>query len=264
MKTDITIRWVVRCFVFFIVVGFGVGCSTDNNSVDSTGQALTEIADNFFLALAAAETNQAHAYLARETRESFDEKALKRFLLRSEMLRPTKAVWRPPIVQDDAGLLVGEVTNARGRTQIVTVQVVREVDGWKLAAIKPGMPNEYQLPDRDEQIRLAKQAVLVFGESVANKSMNVFHAFVSQAWRAQKSVEQFDESYGSFFSLPGDIRVLADYRPEFDPEPTLVDAQLSLVGYFPTEPNRLVFKQTYIYEGLGWKLIGFSAAIQRK
>lgn len=33
-------------------------------------------------------------------------------------------------------------------------------------------------------------------------------------------------------------------------------------GYFPTRPDRFQFEQKYIYEGVGWKLVGFSYEIK--
>ena len=38
--------------------------------------------------------------------------------------------------------------------------------------------------------------------------------------------------------------------------------ELILKGYFPTKPDQVYFEQKYLYEGLGWKLFGFSINVK--
>ena len=57
--------------------------------------------------------------------------------------------------------------------------------------------------------------------------------------------------------------MLDNYSPQFSSKPTIDDnGVLVIAGHYPTKPNQVYFQQKYIYEGLGWKLIGFSADIK--
>jgi hypothetical protein len=61
-----------------------------------------------------------------------------------------------------------------------------------------------------------------------------------------------------------DLTVLDRLEPTIDGTPKIGEqGQLILTGHFPSQPDRVTFEQTYIYEGLGWKLIGFGFNIKK-
>ena len=99
--------------------------------------------------------------------------------------------------------------------------------------------------------------------SVKEKNMSRMFAHVSNLWQKQFSVEKFNEVFGSFFQFGDALMVLDEHSPQFS-EKAAIDENgvLLLKGLYPTKPNQLHFEQKYIYEGLGWKLIGFNANIK--
>jgi hypothetical protein len=65
--------------------------------------------------------------------------------------------------------------------------------------------------------------------------------------------------FGSVFGKGLDLTVLDGFEPTLEPVAALGEhGELVLTGHFPTTPKQVFFEQKYIYEGLGWKLAGFS------
>ena len=59
------------------------------------------------------------------------------------------------------------------------------------------------------------------------------------------------------------VPALKNHSPKFDVEPTVnEDGILVLEGHYPTKPSRLMFKLSYIYEGVDWKLVGTNVNIK--
>lgn len=93
--------------------------------------------------------------------------------------------------------------------------------------------------------------------------MTRFHSYVSRLWQEQYTVQKFDEIFGGFYNLDSDLRVLGNYSPIFENRPTLdEDGVMLITGFYPTKPQQFYFEQSYIYEGMSWKLVGFSANIR--
>ena len=116
-----------------------------------------------------------------------------------------------------------------------------------------------QLPTENEQIELVSRTMNVFAVSVNEKSMQKFYDHISSLWKKQLSVKKLDEAYGKLFGAGVDLTVLSQGSPRFSSEAVIDEnGVLVLIGHYPTRPTRVSFKQRYIYDGLGWRLLGFS------
>jgi len=57
--------------------------------------------------------------------------------------------------------------------------------------------------------------------------------------------------------------VLDNVSPIFDEKPSMNEENVLLInGYYPSKPNQVFFRQEYVYEGLGWKLLGLKVQIK--
>ena len=151
----------------------------------------------------------------------------------------------------------------------VTIGFVKGGQSWKIYSIrKPasGLQTEsgsVQMPAEAAQVEFVRTAIHVFAESINEQSMRKFFDHSSNLWQEQTTIEELDQAFVAFYDLGADLTVLDGYSPIFDPVPLLnEDGVLILSGYYPTKPNQLYFEQKYVYEGLGWKLMGFSADIR--
>lgn len=60
-----------------------------------------------------------------------------------------------------------------------------------------------------------------------------------------------------------DFTVLQGFEPVIEPVAELGEnGELVLKGFFPTQPSQAHFEQSFIYEGLGWRLFGFSVNVR--
>jgi hypothetical protein len=222
-------------------------------------------ADEFFAAIKKQDIAAARSFLSEDFKASTDEAALEEFLTKGALLNFKETTWSNRQISGGRGELEGEVITATGGVVPLKVLFVKEHDAWKIYGIqKPtaGLQTEQSspnLPSKPDQVALVKRSMHDFAVSVNDQSMKHFHATVSQLWQHETTPEKFDEVFGSVFGKGLDLTVLDGFEPTLEPVAALGEhGELVLTGYFPTKPKQVFFEQKYIYEGLGWKLAGFS------
>jgi hypothetical protein len=119
------------------------------------------------------------------------------------------------------------------------------------------------IPDERDLVRMTHEFVVVFSRSLKEKSLKGFHEAISERWRRKHSVEELEAAFKPFLDAAIDLSVVETMTPIFDGEPTVDENGFLIVGgHYPTTPDKLEFKQTFIPEGLGWKLGGLSLNIK--
>jgi hypothetical protein len=226
---------------------------------------MADAADSFFAAIKKQDIATARSYLSEDFKASTDEAALKEFLSKGALLKFKETSWSNRQISGGRGELEGEVITDTGGVVPLKLLFVKENDAWKIYGIqKPtaGLQTEQSSPNtpsKSDQAALVKRSMHDFAVSVNDKSMEHFHGTVSQMWQRQFTTEKFNEVFGKFFGSGMDFTVLDGFEPIVEPVAALGEnGELILQGYFPTKPNQVHFVQKYIYEGVGWKLYGFS------
>ncbi len=226
-------------------------------------------ADDFFTAVKSKDMDKAYSYLSEDFQITTSKAELKEYLSQSSIQNFKEANWESRSINGGRGSLIGSITTESGGVVPITLNFVKGQNGWKIYSIqKPitGINEESSplaIPSEKDQVKLVDTSMLVFAESVNDKSMAKFFNHVSGLWQQQFTIAKFDEAFGSFYGLGADLTVLKNYTPVFNAKPSIDENGVLLVsGHYPTQPNQVVFEHKYIYEGLGWKLIGFSTNIQ--
>lgn len=226
---------------------------------------MADAADEFFGAIKRQDLASARSYLSEDFKASTDETALKEFLTRGALLNFKETTWSNRQISGGRGELEGEVITETGGVVPLKLLFVKENDAWKIYGIqKPtaGLQTDQtspNIPSKADQVALVKRSMHDFGLSVNSQDMSHFHGTVSQMWQRQAAPDQFNEAFGSVFGKGLDLTVLNGFDPSIEPVSGLGEnSELVLKGYFPTQPKQVHFEQKYIYEGLGWKLFGFS------
>jgi hypothetical protein len=229
---------------------------------------MADAADSFFAAIKKQDIATARSYLSEDFKASTDEAALKEFLSKGALLKFKKASWSNRQISGGRGELNGEVITETGGVVPLKLLFVKENDAWKIYGIqKPtaGLQAEESsptIPNKSDQVALVKRAMRDFALSVNSKDMTHFHSTVSQMWQRQITPEKFNEVFGAFFNAGVDLTVLDGFEPSIEPVAELGEnGNLILQGFFPTKPDQVHFKQQFIYEGVGWKLVGFKVNI---
>ena len=89
--------------------------------------------------------------------------------------------------------------------------------------------------------------------------MEHFHGTISQLWQEQFTTAKLDEVFGQVYGWGIDFTTLDNLEPIIEPVSALGEhGELVLKGYFPTTPDQLHFEHKYIYDSIGWRLLGFN------
>lgn len=226
-------------------------------------------ADKFFAAVKSDNYDEAYSLLSDDFKANTSKNQLKQYLEKNTLNKFKEASWESRSVNGGRGELTGSVTTETGGVVPISLGFVKGESEWRIYSIqKPssGIQEETeaaQLPSEKEQIKLVSDAMHIFAVSVKDKSMDKMYDHVSNLWQKQFTVEKFNEAFGSFFQFGDALMVLDQHSPQFSEKATInEDGVLMLKGLYPTKPNQVYFEQKYIYEGLGWKLMGFNVNIK--
>lgn len=231
---------------------------------------MTESAQAFFKAIKEENYTGAYEHLSEEFRASTTQEEFVAFLDNSALMNFSEASWGSRSISGGIGELDGSITTEAGGVVPIRLGLVKENDTWKIYSIhKPraGVARQesaVDLPSAEALVSLVDKTMLEFAESVNAGDFSGFYAHVSNLWRKQSSVEEFNDIFRSF--IEADINLLPAlerHTPVFEREPK-VDGEgvLVLEGHYPTQPSRLWFELKYLYEGIGWKVVGINVNLQ--
>jgi hypothetical protein len=117
-----------------------------------------------------------------------------------------------------------------------------------------------KVPPEQELKALALHSLLAFNNAVQEKSFAAFYQEQTvPTFRKQFPLEKFSAAFQTFIDKGYDISNIAKSDPVFDVPPAIdSDGVLVLKGQYPTRPNKVTFKLTYLREGSAWKLLGIN------
>lgn len=230
---------------------------------------MTKTADAFFESIKKQDIAAAHKYLSEDFKASTDEAALSEFLTKGALLKFKETNWSNRQVSGGRGELDGEVITNTGGVVPLKLMFVKENGEWKIYGIqKPtaGLQTDEtspSIPSKINQVELVKRSIHDFAVSVNAKSMEHFHATVSTVWQKQHTIQNLDEAFKPYYESGLDLTVLDNVQPIIEPVTSLgEDQELVISGHYPTKPNQVKFKQTYVFEGIGWKLLGLHLKVE--
>ncbi len=229
---------------------------------------MVEAVDEFFVAASQGDEDGAYNLLAQEFQAGTSKEELMVFLNSLQIQDLDVIEWGERSISGGQGSIAGTLKLKGGGSVPLTVDMVSEDDGWRIYTISKApsgiqdVPMAYEMPPEEEVVRLVNQSTIAFAESVQADSMEQFLGHISALWQSQTNAAELDEIFGAFFELESDFRILANYPPVFHKAPEIDERGVLVVrGHYPTTPDKFYFRQSYIYEGVGWKLFGFSASI---
>ena len=225
---------------------------------------MVETADAFFNAVKQKDIAKARSYLAEDFKASTDEKSLSDFLSKGAILNFKESSWSNRQISGGRGELNGSITTDSGGVVPIKMMFVKENDAWKIYAIqKPtaGLQSEDSsptTPGKSDQTALVRQSMHDFIVSVEKKDMEHFRGTISRLWQRQVTAEQLNTAFKSVIDSGANWAVLENFEPVLSPDAKVDEnGVLLLAGRYQTNPN-ILFEQKYVYEGVAWKLVGFS------
>lgn len=234
-------------------------------AVFSFTAGMTKTADEFFAAARSGNVEQAYRYTSADFQAGTSKDDLAAFLKANALDKVTDTSWSSRAINGATGKLEGSLTIGAGGIVPVEIDLTKGDDGWKIQAIRKAAAGlqsgeiDRQPPSEQQQVALVRQSMAEFTDAVAAGSMVEFHKHISAIWAGQASVADLDRSYGSLYSAGAAFQVLQKLSPVFDKPAEMSDqGVLTLTGHYATTPERAHFKLNYVFEGIGWKLLGLS------
>lgn len=119
------------------------------------------------------------------------------------------------------------------------------------------IPSEVQLK------AMTLESLLDFNKSVKADDFNVLYDSLSKLWQDQTTPDKLKVLFQSFVDKGIDISPIKKVDPVFN-KPAEIDSDdvLTVSGYYPTAPKRVIFRLKYIQEKSDWRLVGIKIDIE--
>jgi len=229
---------------------------------------MVKVADGFFEAVKSRDISKAYSYLSDDFKANTSQEALSDFLSKSGLISFKSASWQNRSTSGGRGELTGSINTQSGGVVPLKLSFVKGESGWKIYSIeKPqaGIQDQKagQVPSESDQVKLVAETMHQLAICVNEKNMEKFYAYSSNRMQKEYTPKKLDEAFAPFFNIGADLTVLDNVSPIFDEKPSMNEENVLLInGYYPSKPNQVFFRQEYVYEGLGWKLLGLKVQIK--
>jgi hypothetical protein len=225
---------------------------------------LTEVTEDFFLAVKNGDMIAASSYLTEDFVAATPPDELQEYMRKNALDDYAGASWASRSINSGTGSLSGTISTDSGGTIALTVGLLKTEGGWKIQSIRKKIAgagvtgSTHSIPNEDELLALVGDSMAIFGRSVQAPDMTEFYDHLSMLWKNQSSQEDIEKIFGGHFQ-EADFAGLLSNPPTFVSAPTFNEnGWLVIEGFYPTPPYRFNFTHKYTKEGFSWKLVGFT------
>ncbi|KZR85814.1 hypothetical protein [Synechococcus sp. MIT S9508] len=234
---------------------------------------LTKVADSFFEALKKGDTDQALKYFSEQALNQSLRENLDDFRADNSLADLKNLSWSNRSISiPDSGELTGTVNLKNGQNVPLTISFIKDGEDWRIYSIKKEAAgivdgvDEKELPSEENLIRISKNTTKRFVNVIKTNDFSSFYGAISHMWRMEtspeelsKALEQFRRVYETQPASHQYFESLMNMQPIFTPKPSISgNSVLTISGNYNIEPE-FVFTYNYVFEGLGWKLVGLKA-----
>lgn len=119
------------------------------------------------------------------------------------------------------------------------------------------------LPSPETMRTLTTETLLAFNRAIRAKNFAPFHKEqLSRQFGADFTPEALLETFQPFIENDVNIGGVEHVDPVFDPEPSTEGDVMTLKGFYPTRPMRVLFDLSYVLEAGKWRLHGLSVRLK--
>ena len=268
----------MRKFILSVVISVIVSCGACVGGLfvwvaADTAEAAGD-ADAFLTLIAARKLHEAYMSTSVRFRESQDEESFAKtfdsiafsdFRIQHWASRTLK---HNELVHGETQFIHGEVVERGGRDRQFTARMVQEAGGWKVLSftdprrilVGPGAWFRV-LPPEQDILALTQEAMEQFAAAVNDNNLRAFYEYTSGAFRAEVAFPQFYEAFKKFILNGVDLSEVTELEPVLDGQAELsreLGGDLFIIsGYYPIQPEPVVFKFRFLYRHPKWELYKF-------
>jgi hypothetical protein len=118
------------------------------------------------------------------------------------------------------------------------------------------------VPGDKEAAALVSHTLKKLNEGIHKKDFTAFYNDTSMLWQSQTSMAKVERAFTKFIESGLNLDGIVETKPVFDEKRLNSEGALLLKGYYPTQPNRVLFDLKYTYELPMWKLLGITVSIK--
>jgi len=230
---------------------------------------VTKAGDDFFAAVQKNDMDAAYELLSDDFRAGTSKEELKAYLVANALDKVKDVSWGARSIESNRGTLSGTVTTQSGSAVPLTLSLVNSEDGWQIYAIEKqaaGFRDDDSaapMPSPEEQVALVNKTIAAFVDALNAQDMQGFYDHISYLWKQQIDVAKLHQVYDGFFPHRSALQALKE-TPMVLTKPAFIndDGVLEIQSRYENQYGVASFTTKYIYEGVGWKLIGLKADLQ--
>lgn len=231
---------------------------------------LPKVAEAFFSAVKAGDYAKAYQQTSAGFKANMTQESMKQWLEQSGLTDYAGATWHSRSVSNQQGKLQGTVKTSSGGTIPLTIELVKEADGWKIQHLEKapagvstgGADKASAVPDDAGCKALTRKAMGDLAAAINAADFGAFFDGVSATWRKQTTKEDLLGAFRGFVDQKIDLSVLKTLEPQFTSPPTIdTKGVLHIDGKYPTQPSLVRFKLVFVREEGAWKLLGVNVNV---
>ena len=186
--------------------------------------------------------------------------------LKLDGIRSTK--WNSRKIENDRGFLEGVVTTGSGATVPMKIELIKENGLWRVFGLQgppgtTGSAGAPPVPSPESIDVLVQETMGDFSDALRLKSFDSFHSRISELFRAEITSKELSEAFRVFLEKGRDLSEIRGLKPTFDSPATINEkGWLVLEGHYPTAPETVVFRLSYVKENEAWKLAGIRVRLK--
>jgi len=229
---------------------------------------VTKAGDDFFAAVQDEDIDAAYELLSDDFKAGTTKEELRSYLSDNALDKVAEVSWGGRMIEGNLGTLDGTIETETGGAIPLTLKLVNGQSGWKILSIRKESAgfgsgsSETPLPSEKSQSELVSGSVVQYAQSLADKNMTKFYNHISATWQRQTSVEELGQIFGSQYQFASGWDNLTKLKPVLDDAYVEEGTEAVFIrAHYPVKPHAVHLKQKYVYEGTGWKLLGFVTQI---
>lgn len=229
---------------------------------------VTKAGDDFFVAVQNDDIDAAYELLSEDFKAGTTKEELKSYLSDNALDKVAEVSWGGRMIEGNLGTLNGTIETETGGSIPLTLRLVNSENGWKILSIRKETAgfesgsSETPLPSKEIQTQLVSGSVAKYAQSLADKNMTKFYNHISGTWQQQTSVEELGQIFGSAYQFAPGWSNLTQLQPVLDDAYVERGTEAVFIkAHYPVKPSAVYLEQKYVYEGTGWKLLGFVTQI---
>ena len=228
---------------------------------------MTGAADKFFQTARGGDIQAVYALTSAELRNTTSPERLAGFIEANRFDEVAETSWSSRTIENNLGSVEGTVTLDDGGIVPITMQLVKQADGWMVslielrqagvqggAAPQPGRQDASgSIPPDNVVLNLVRFHTGVFFDAARRNDVEYFR----QSWADGITLAQLEELTASLEGADEAMELLDRARPVVERTIPAEGGGFEAIGYIPAEPWRFQYAYRFRPVGESWKVTDF-------